>query len=94
VVAVVSMSKQEFSRIGADQGAAGQLPGASAARARGAAATAKTTSRRRVCRQRAGHHATVLRWFRPDPAAPFVFRYVTKLATQAGHHRAVAKWVF
>ena len=56
------------SRVGADQGAAGRLPGPSAARAYCAAADRRTTSRRQVCLRRGAHHATALPQLRPEAA--------------------------
>jgi len=75
-------NKTAVSRVGADQGAAGRLSGASAARARCAAATAEQPSRHRVCRQRGGHHATVL---------PQLLPCIPLRNGIAGRHRAMAR---
>jgi hypothetical protein len=61
----------------------------------------QTTWRRRVCRRRAGHHATLLSRRRPEAnqidarSSPLVFRYVTELSSHLGRAMRRGKgWVF
>jgi hypothetical protein len=59
-------NKRLVGRVGAGQGAASRLPGASAARGTLRASDRRTTSRRRVCRPRAGPHATLPPRLQPE----------------------------